>query len=147
MQIGSLLDNRLNKNNLVMDSVSNSYIKDGEGTVTGGYQEGLSLIGETPIGEGKIVFVGTRFDREMQEFLFGHYIGEKISKKLNADRGIIAYERTDGTNDYICLVNMSKNTCAFELLEGEYVDYFTNEVISKGELETCKYLILKRTGE
>ena len=124
-----------------------AFIKNGVGTIKGGYQDGLSLIGETPIGEGKLVFIGTRFDREMQETIFGHYINEKVTRKINADKGIIIYERHSEDSEYVCLVNMSMNTCSFEVIDGVYTDYFTGNKVVKGEILTDDYIILKRRGE
>ena len=121
-----------------------SFVEKGVGVVHGGYQDGKSLISEKEIGEGKIVFVGTRFNREMQEVLFNHYISEKIVRKVEADKGIVIYERKDDNDEYLCLVNMSLNPCEFVIKEGNYSDYFTNKEIKSGSIPSDEYLILKR---
>lgn len=119
-------------------------VDQGVGLIHGGYQDGKSLISENNIGKGKIVFVGTRFNREMQETIFAHYMFEKINKKVEAQKGIIVYERKDANDEYLCLMNMSLETCSFKILEGAYVDYFTDKEVKSGEILSDNYLILKR---
>lgn len=119
-----------------------SVVNEGIGKIEGGYLSGKSLIHENKIGKGKLVFVGTKFTLNFQQNMYSHFINEITTPKVKFDKGIILYEREDENNNYLCLVNLGKETANFELANG-YKEYFGDEKINKGKLESCQYIILK----
>ncbi|MGI6713826.1 MAG: beta-galactosidase [Bacilli bacterium] len=119
-------------------------IEKGVGEIKGGYFTGKSLISENAIGLGKIVFVGTRFHQELQDKLVEHYLTEKINKKVMAEKSIIVYERQDEKDEYLCLINMGFEEAKFEIIKGVFEDCFNQNIIKKGSLAPCDYLILRK---
>lgn len=114
----------------------------GIGEIKGGYYESKSLICENQIGKGKVVFVGTKFNNELEYAFFKDVIGDKVQNKVVADEGIIVYEREDNSTKYLCMINMTETEKQFTLAS-TMNEYFTNEKLEKGTLKPCEYIILK----
>ncbi len=117
-------------------------VKEGAGTIKGGYYAGKSLISENKCGAGKIVFLGAKLSPRMMDAFVEYILSEKTEKKADAEEGIVVFERTDGKNNYLCLINMSENAKT-AAPRGEYTDYFTGERAGIVKLSACGYAVWK----
>ncbi|WP_305037451.1 beta-galactosidase [Gracilibacillus salinarum] len=84
-------------------------------------------------GQGKAYYIASRNDRSFHKEFF-----EKLADQAGLTRatggtlpvGVSAQVRTDGSNDYLFLMNFSSESQEITLAEGEYQDHITGEAVT-----------------
>ncbi len=106
------------------------------GEIKGGYLSGKSVLWQKEIGKGKIVLLGTLFEKDELKEISGKFIDEKVDGAVRSADGVAFYKRSDenGKISY-CFVNMcgEENT-----VKVSGVNYFTKEKV-EGSLTLAPY--------
>lgn len=106
------------------------------GEIKGGYLDGKSVLWQKQIGKGKIVLLGSVFEKDDLKEIAAQFIDEKVEKSVRSTEGVAYYKRVDeqGKTSY-CFVNM----CGEEkVVTVKGVDHFTKEKVD-GSLTLAPY--------
>lgn len=116
-------------------------VKNGIGTIKGGYYDGMSFLSEKACGKGKIVFLGAKLAKKTMEAFTEHYVAECATRNAACEDGVVLYEREGNEKRYQCLVNMSGEAKRVTFKQS-MKEYFGGKEIRKATLPPYGYLIV-----
>ncbi|MBE7087237.1 MAG: hypothetical protein E7369_02940, partial [Clostridiales bacterium] len=113
------------------------------GQIKGGYCDGNSVMWQKNIGKGKIVLLGSVFEKEALKEITSKFIDEKVDFDNRSTDGVPLYKRVDanGNNSY-CFVNM----CGEEkTVKAKGENHFTKEAVD-GDiiLKPYEYVVIDK---
>jgi hypothetical protein len=124
-------------------SFMGAVVNGGEGEINGGYHAGKSLICQNKVGNGKVVFWGSKFTQALTEEFLAHVIGEKVNKLAEVEEGIAYYQRSGAEGEYLCFINMVGEERRYKV-NGEYETVIGNASSKEGVLEPYGYFVAKK---
>ena len=97
------------------------------GEIKGGYLDGKSVLWQKQIGKGKIVLLGSVFEKDALKEISAQFIDEKVDTDIRSEDGVAFYKRADenGKTSY-CFVNMCGED---KTVKVKGTNYFTKEKV------------------
>jgi beta-galactosidase len=112
------------------------------GVIKGGYSAGKSVLWQKQIGKGKVVLLGSLFEKDALAEITAQFMDEKVDKTVRSTTDVAFYKRVDenGKTSY-CFVNM----CGEErTVTVAGINYFTKQKVDgKLSIEPYGYVVIE----
>ena len=96
---------------------------------------------ENALGEGKVVFWGTKFTEALTDEFLKYVIEEKVERTAQVEEGLSYYLREDAQNKYLCIINMVDEPKKYKV-NGNYQRLLGDGDQAEGVLNGYSYTVL-----